>query len=325
VQLDTAALELGVSQAKAAQKRAVAQVAVLGGNLTTVKDNQSKLATARNQLATAAAGLAKGAAALKKAESQFAAKKADALKKRAQLVQLRAILSAQLAALEHSPSPDPATIARLKGQIAGIDKAIAGIDKGLSAAAAGFAKGNAQIATGSAKLSTARVQLATGASALSKAKRQLDNARNVSRLSLAAQDAGVTLAEVRLSQATILAPVAGTVTEARTAGTVAMVGAPLVRIRADGPTKISTYLTGEQLSVVPVGTPAEVDYDSNTGAALAGKVTRVGLQSQFPPTSFPTNIVHMTQAVRVEVTLDGSGWAPPGTPVDLVLRTTAGR
>jgi hypothetical protein len=35
--------------------------------------------------------------------------------------------------------------------------------------------------------------------------------------------------------------------------------------------------------------------------------------------------VHMTQAVRVEVTLDGSGWAPPGTPVDLVLRTTAGR
>lgn len=324
VQYDTTRLELGVDAAKAAARRARAQVAVLGKSLDTIETNQDKLATGRAQLATGRAALAKAAAQLAKAEAQFPAQKKAALAKRTQLVLARAALEAQLAQLQQSPNPDPKAIAALKAQIAQLSAGIKGIDKGLASAAAAFAKGNAQIAQGKAKLATASSQLAQGASALAKAKSHLKNARKVLDLSTAIQDAGVSLAKVQLARATILAPVSGIVTQARDAGTVAMVGAPLVRIQAAGPTKVVSYLDPSQLTRVKLGSSATVNYDSNDKGPLRGHVTLFSPAAQFPPTSFPTSIVHMTETVRITVTLDKGAWAPPGTPVDLVVDTSNG-
>ena len=319
VQYDTTRLKLGVAQAKTAARRAHAQVAVLGKALDTIASNEDKLATARGQLATARGQLSKGAAALAQAEASFPAKKTAALKQRAQLVATRAMLQQQLAQLLKSPHPDPGAVAALRANIAKLTAGINAIDKGLAAAATGFAKGDAQIATGKAKLATASSQLSQGASALSKAKKQVQNARKVLQLMNASADAGVTIAEVRLAQATIRAPFSGIVTQARDQGTVAMVGAPLVRIRPDEPTKVDTYLDPSQLPLVHLGSRATVDFDSNTHGPLSARVTEISTTAQFPPTSFPTTIVHMTQTVRVTVTLDNDGWAPPGTPVDLIL------
>jgi hypothetical protein len=102
-----------------------------------------------------------------------------------------------------------------------------------------------------------------------------------------------------------------------------MVGAPLVRVRPDGPTEIATYLTADQLALVGVGTAAIVDFDSNSAGPLAGHITAIGDRAVVPPTPFPTSIVHMTRAVRVTIRLDGKSTAPPGTPVDVSIR--AGR
>lgn len=322
VQYDTARLELGVQQAKTAAQRARAQVAVLGKALDTIATNQDKLATARGQLATGKSALAKAAAQLAKAQASFPAQKAAALKQRAELVATLAMLQQQLAQLLQSPNPNPQAVAALKANIAKLTVGINAIDKGLAAAATGFATGNAQLAKGKAQLATASSQLAQGSSALSKAKKQVENARKVSNLLLASTDAAVTIAEVRLSQATVHAPVSGIVTEARSQGTIAMVGAPLVRIRPDEPTKVISYLDPTQLSRVHEGSVATVNYDSNSGRPLSGKVTQIALNSQFPPTSFPTTIVHMTQTVQITVTLENGGWAPPGTPVDLVIDTS---
>jgi hypothetical protein len=35
--------------------------------------------------------------------------------------------------------------------------------------------------------------------------------------------------------------------------------------------------------------------------------------------------VHMTQTIKVRITLDKGGWAPPGTPVDVRIKTNSGR
>jgi multidrug resistance efflux pump len=132
----------------------------------------------------------------------------------------------------------------------------------------------------------------------------------------------VTLARSRRNAATIVAPVNGVVTYARPAGTAVMVGAPVVRIRPDAPTRIYTYLTSDQLTQVAVGSRATVTFDSNTGAPLTGRVSYLGDDAGVPPTSFPTSIVHMTRAVRVTVELDDGQTAPPGTPVDIEIATS---
>jgi membrane fusion protein, multidrug efflux system len=179
----------------------------------------------------------------------------------------------------------------------------------------------AQLDAGQAKLNTAAAQLGTASAQLSTAKKQLTHARDLLRILADAQDIGVRLAEVRLAQATILSPVDGVVLEARHAGEIAMVNAPLVRIRPDGAREVDTYLTSDQLALVKVGTPVEVAYDSAPGVTVRGSIARIAPLAVVPPTSFPTSIVHMTRAIRVTVSLEGSSTVPYGTPVDVTIHT----
>ncbi len=293
-QLDTTVLDLGVAAAKASSARAHAQVSVMKDNLGTIADNQGKLADARSQLATAQ-------------------KKIDAAKK--EIATGKSQLKAGIKALEatiagpHPPGPWPPPplaqkLAQLKATLAKVEA------------------GEKKLATAQVKLDSGRAKISQGASALRDARTQVTNARETLSILADGQDILVDVAEYRRSQATIIAPATGTVTEARAAGTVAMVNAPVVRIRPDAATQVETYLTGEQLLAVAPGAKAIVDYDSNAGEPLTGTVTSIGDRAVFPPTSFPTDIVHMTKAVRVVITLDGGGWAPPGTPVDIRIEKT---
>ena len=314
VQLDTKRLELGVKQAQTAAAKAHADVAVIGKTLDTVKDNQDKLVTAREKLATASQQLATGKQTLADAQSKALAGRAQVL---AGIAQVQAIINGP-----HPPGPWPppaltAKLAQLKATLAGIDAGLAQ----LPAAQAQLAAGAAQLATGKAQIASGKAQLATGASALRDARKQLEKAQDVLTEVAKGQDILIDVARYRVRQATLYAPVSGIVTQARDAGTVAMVGAPLVRIRADGPTQVDSYLAPQQLTSVSVGSSATVNYDSNKAGPLSGHVTRIALNAQFPPTSFPTSIVHMTNTVQVQVTLDSGSWAPPGTPVDLTIAT----
>ena len=247
-------------------------------------------------------------ATLGDASTKLATAKGQLTTARGKLVNGRAQLVAQLAQLEqmaaHLPPgplppgrPNPAVlIPRLKAALAQMD--------------AGLAKMNAAFG-----------KLGTAASQLSTAKKQISHARDLLGILADMQDIGVRIAEVRLAQATILSPVDGIVLEARHAGEIAMVNAPLVRIRPDGAREVDTYLTSDQLALVKVGTPVEIAYDSAPGVTVRGSIARIASIAAVPPTSFPTSIVHMTRATRVTVSLEGSSTVPYGTPVDVTIHT----
>jgi multidrug resistance efflux pump len=98
-----------------------------------------------------------------------------------------------------------------------------------------------------------------------------------------------------------------------------MVGAPLVSVQYDGPRLVDTYLTPDQIPLISIGSPADITYDSGKGLVLHGKVSVIGSTYEYPPTSFPTNVVHMTRTTKVTITLDSGSRVPPGTPVDVSI------
>jgi multidrug resistance efflux pump len=321
-QLDTALLDLGIAQAKTDAARAKTNVRVIKNNLTTILDNIDKLGTGRSQLAAGRAALAKAKAALKTAKSQLLAAQSKLLAAKKNRKQYEAQLADLEAKAAHFPPGQvPADlakgIAQLKGLLASIDPGLAKVDAGLAKVAAG----EAQLATAEAKLNTAAGQLNTAADALSTAKKQVVNARDTLSIVADSQQIGIELARARRQQATILSPVAGVVTYVVPAGTVAMVGSPVAKIRPDGPVLVDTYLTVEQLSRIKLGTRADVTYDSAPGKVLHGEVAIIGLSAIYPPTSFPTDVVHMTRTVKVTIRLDSGDAPPQGTPVDIAIHT----
>ena len=294
--LDTAMLDLGVAQAGAAARKARADVSVLDSNLVRLDDARAKLISGRAKLRTARASLETTLSLL--------------LRRRASLEASITVIE-RIVARPGGPPPGnpplPVILAGMKAGLAGLNKGVAGIDAGL------------------AKMSQALAKMRTGLTQIDSARTKLRDLRGVLLAQVEARDVALRAAGTRRGQATIVAPVDGLVLYARSAGTVVMVGAPLVRLRPDGPTEVQTYLTAEQLVDVRPGTPVSVTYDSASGPALSGVVSTIGDESRFPPTSFPTTIVHMTRAVRVTITLDGGTAPPPGTPVDIIVRTGQNR
>lgn len=323
--LDTALLDLGVTQAETAAKRAHANVDVMTANLDTIDDKRSDLADARSTLADTEATLAD-------TRDELESKRAELVKARKQAVAGQKQIEEQIAQIEAllqsgggstpataTPGADPAQmLAVLKQKLAEVKAGIKQIDAGLKQIDAALE----QIATGESKIGEGWDQLAEGADALTDAERQVKNARDVLRAVADSADVGVDLAKARRDAATIVAPMDGVVTSAATAGTVAMTGAPVASIAATAKTQlVDTYLTAEQLRRIEVGSDVSVTSDS-LEREVNGHVAFIGTASAYPPTSFPTSIVHMTRTVKVTVALDPETRVPAGTPVDLTITTT---
>jgi multidrug resistance efflux pump len=286
--LDTKLLDLGVTSAKAAATRARADLKVLENTTSKLEDARAKLVTAKKQLITA----------------------------RASLTATIALLVTQKASLEASITAIQAIIAHL-GPVPPYPAILAGLQTGLGQLTAGLAGAR----TGLSAMNQGLAKIASGFSQMDKALQQLRGAHRLLEVNIKTKDIAVRLAEARIPAATITSPVSGVVTFTRLAGTAVMVGAPIVRIRPDGPSRIDTYLTTDQLVQVKVGDPATVDFDSNPGSPLSGHIAVIDDAAVVPPTSFPTSIVHMTRAVRVTIELDPGLTAPPGTPVDIEIPT----
>lgn len=311
---DTALLDLGVEQAKAAERRARANVSLLEDNLDTIDDNREKLASAREKLAS-------GKSQLTETRTELTATREDLVTGRKEAIAGRSALQAQIRQLESIPATltpqQQAALTALKGKLTELDSGIAKMAAGLKQVDTGLAKIDAALA----KMPSAAAQLSTARAALDDAEAQVEHARDTLSILVEGQRVAVLLAEGRLSAAKVTAPVAGVVTYARSAGTVVMVGAPVARIRPDGPSLVDTYLTGDQLARVRVGSVVQVTCDSLPGQVFEARIVRLGTASEFPPTSFPTDIVHMTRATRVTAALETSSGPPPGTPVDLTILT----
>ena len=294
--LDTTLLDLGIAQAKAASVRAHANVAVMDSNIDKLDDGRAKLITARAKILRARATLS----------TQYA-----------KLLRTRASLEASITAVSRliaQPGGPPPHVPPYPVILAGMKAGLVQLNKGL-----------AQMKAGLAKIDSGLAQMRKALATIDKTRRQLVNARELLQLNADAQQIAIDIAAARRDTATITSPVDGIVTFATSKGTVAMVGAPIVKIRPDGSTHIDTFLTADQLVQVHVGTPVTVDFDSNPGGPIAGTIATVGDAAVVPPTAFPTSIVHMTRAVPVTVDLASGASAPPGTPVDVQILTNLAR
>ena len=311
-------------------------VKVLNNSIDTIISNQDKISTGWSKLATGKAKLDTGKQQLATAKATLLKAKAGLLASQSQLLDAkknRAQLEAQLAAKKQQAAtyPPGAVPPKLLGEIAGLEKLLASIDPGLAKISAGLAQVNAGLAkvatgaaalqTGSAALSTAAGKLATASDALRTAKKQVVNARNVTKIIAQNADVPVELAKAKRDLATIVSPVSGWVTQAATNGQVVIVGAPVVRIQQVAPALVDTFVTPEQLAQIHVGSPADVTSDSDGRRVLHASVAIIGADAQYPPTSFPTDVVHMTRTVNLTLRLDSGEAPPPGTPVDISIQT----
>lgn len=349
-QVDNRMLDLGIQGAQLQAQATRNTVKVLNNGIDTILDNIDKLATGRAALATGKAALATGKAQLAAGKIQLAKAKATLLAAKAGLLAAqkkllearnnRPVLEKQLADAQAQAAITPpgpaldalkAKIAQLEGLLASINPGLAKIAANLAQVNAGLAKiatgqaalvtAQAALATGAAKLATAQSQLNAGADALAMAKTQTIRARDYVRTIAGGANVAVVLAQAKRDQTTIVSPVSGVVTQAASAGTAALVGAPLVRIQPDAATLVDAYLAGEQLGSVHVGSVADITYDSGRGKVLLGTVVTIGANTLYPPTSFPTDIVHMTRTVKVTFQLDSGDAPPAGTPVDIAIHT----
>lgn len=317
--LDSAALDANVAVAKASLASARAQVGVLDDAIDTVASNRSTLASSRRQIDDSAAQLAST---------------------RAQLVVQLADLKALLAKVEalgsgggHTPippggvptgtvppgTPPPGTLppstqppagapdpAQIRAGIAKLTAALAKIDAGL-----------AQVASGRAKLSSAGAKL-------SDARVQLTDLRRLARVGVDGAKIGVQAAEYQRSLAVLRSPADGSVVSVAAVGDVLAPGATVAKIRRSGPPRVTTWLAPEQLADIEFGTQVEIRADWFPGgigsSPIPGRVTTIGTRAEYPPTSFATSEIHLTRAIRVEMTLSPSAEQPalpPGTPVDV--------
>jgi len=304
--LDSAVLDVSVAVAKASLAGARAQVGVLDDAIDTVASNRSTLASSRRKIDDAAAQLAT-------TRTRLARQLAD-LKALLALVEAMGAGGGQPpvppggvptgtvppGALPPGGVPDPAVI---RAGIAQLTAALARIDSGL-----------AQVASGREKLSSAGAKL-------SDARRQLGDLRRLALAGVDGAGVGVKVAEYQRSLAVLRSPVDGTVVSVAAVGDVLAPGATVAEIRRSGPPRVTTWLAPEQLRGVNVGTEAEVSADwFPTRTPIPGRVTTISTRAEYPPTSFATSEVHLTRAIRVELTLSPTAEQPalpPGTPVDV--------
>jgi X-X-X-Leu-X-X-Gly heptad repeat protein len=174
-----------------------------------------------------------------------------------------------------------------------------------------------QMTAANGKIASGLSQMADALTKMSDGIDQLENTAKVVRIASEGQAVGVDLARNSLAQAALRSPCAGVVKKAVPGGQMVMVGAPVVVIRPKGPTLVDAYLAPDQIGRVKVGDPSDVTFDS-VPKVLKGTVSTVWPTETFPPTNYPTRIVHLSGAVRVTVTVPDER-LPLGIPADVVI------
>jgi HlyD family secretion protein len=140
------------------------------------------------------------------------------------------------------------------------------------------------------------------------------------RAQVAAADAQIALLEKALSDAQILAPVSGVVTQKLVdAGEIVMRGTPIVVVTDLDNAWANLFVPEPMVPRVKLGQPAKVVTDAG-GEGLSGKVTFVSPKAEFTPRNVQTAEERSKLVYRIKVTVDNrAGILKPGMPVDAEL------
>ncbi|MGC4153641.1 MAG: biotin/lipoyl-binding protein [Propionicimonas sp.] len=327
--LDDRLLKAGLAAAESDAKVAAAQVGVLKAAVAEADDAAQEIADKQGEVKDALAELKEKRTEVKQAISELT-KTRDKLKKqrtavrdqRSQLITRRRQLQQTLDMLPPEAPDRPqleAGIAQLTQGIAQLDAALKKmdtglkqLDKGLKQARTGLSKLN----TGIRKATDGLAELDEAAAEVRDAHAQLTRLQRLAKVAAETASVGVELAQAQLDQTVIVAPHDGTVIASAATGDHLAVGATLVTIRRDGPSRLRTWLSPDQVAGVCAGDRAAIHTD--WGQESPAELTRIATTAEFPPTSQATDEVHLTRAFAVELTSQAA--LPAGAPVTVVLQ-----
>lgn len=313
--------------------------------IATLTSKESELVGTRSELRSKQTELAKQLATVESQRTQLKNKSKELRTQKAQVAKQISTLSAQQQQLRQAlqGNPDDPT---LQAQLAQVSEALSAAQAGLAQLAAasdqvsqgitkieegrtkarqasfqlsqGFDKLDEGLRTLQSNLGQARegrTKLDDGLAELADAATKINQAHELSRIQATASGVAVDRAEDQEGRTTLIAPADGIVVATSQVGDVLRPGAPVVTIRPDRASTITTWLPPAQATALCDGSEATVSTD--WGATHSAQVTRIGADAEYPPTSQATDEVHLTRAVEVTLTIADTDFAPPGAGVDL--------
>jgi len=138
-----------------------------------------------------------------------------------------------------------------------------------------------------------------------------------------ASAAGRSLAETRLGQATLTAPMSGLVLSKHAEpGEMLAPGAPVVTIARMDEVWLRGYIPEAEVGRVAIGQRARVTADAWPGRVLEGRVSFISSEAEFTPKNVQTEKERVKLVYRIKITLPNpKGELKPGMPVDAVIMT----
>jgi HlyD family secretion protein len=136
-------------------------------------------------------------------------------------------------------------------------------------------------------------------------------------------DAALSLAETRLSQSMLKAPVAGLILSKHAEpGEMLVPGAPVLTLGIMDEIWLRAYIPESDLGRVVVGQRARVTIDSWPGRSFPGRISFISPQAEFTPKNVQTEKERVKLVYRIKITLANPKMElKPGMPADAVIET----
>jgi HlyD family secretion protein len=149
--------------------------------------------------------------------------------------------------------------------------------------------------------------------------------KDAARAMVAAADARIAQIEQQLTDAVIVSPISGVVTEkVAEAGELLAAGAPIGEVTNLQDAWLTVYLPEADLARIRYGQPAEVTTDG--GQTGKGKVSFIASQAEFTPKNVQTRDERVKLVFKVKIALENQdGLFKPGMPAEARLAAVEGR
>ena len=135
--------------------------------------------------------------------------------------------------------------------------------------------------------------------------------------------AGLALADTRLSQGTLTAPLAGMVLAKHAEpGEMLAPGAPVLTVGNMDEVWLRAYIPETELGRVKVGQLARITVDSWPGRTFEGRISFVSPEAEFTPKNVQTEKERVKLVYRIKITLPNPRMElKPGMPADAVIES----
>jgi HlyD family secretion protein len=138
-------------------------------------------------------------------------------------------------------------------------------------------------------------------------------------------EAAVALAEKKLADCEVVAPLSGTVVHRLVSpGEVSGPGATLFVVQDLDTVRLTVFVPESDVGAVRLGDPVAVSIDSHPDRTFPGRVSRIRDEAEFTPKNVQTKDERVKLVFGVEVELDNpDGYLKPGLPADAVIGSSS--